>query len=199
MISMDHVRKEIGRHMQRAVSLIRRGIIQTVSAAYYAQVEAFEGELYDNVALWQQFGMTSRPPAGGEAAIAKVEGSGEAAVIVATNDDTHRPATLSVGDAMLYAQQASGGGQAQVHAKADGDVDLTPGTGQHVGVGGHSEALLLGDSMISKLTALNVAVTALPAAADLATAITLANGLKAALLTYSASASALAASKGKVT
>lgn len=190
MISMDHVRKEIGRHMQRAVSLIRRGIIQTVSAAYYAQVEAFEGELYDNVALWQQFGMTSRPPAGGEAAIAKVEGSGEAAVIVATNDDTHRPATLSVGDAMLYAQQASGGGQAQVHAKADGDVDLTPGTGQHVGVGGHSEALLLGETVSA---AMNTFATSVAAAATVPQIAAAAATLKASITT------GWLASKGKVT
>lgn len=199
MITWAHLHRELERVEARMRSVVRRGILTlAASASYFAQVEAFDGEVFDELELWQQFGLASRPPAGGEAALAKVEGRGEGAVIVATTDRAHRPSGLSEGDAALYAQQASGGGQAQVHVKADGDIDLTPGTGQHVGVGGHDELLLLGETTKDDLKSFADALVGMPPTGTAVQNALALEAIRTAATSLSSSTSAWLASRGKV-
>jgi len=174
------------RALERARGLIRRGVLQ-LEASYFCGVEAHDGETFNDVELWQQFGLASRPPAGGEILLALVGGRGEGAIGVATTDRAHRPTGLAAGDAMLYGA-ASGSDQAQVATRADGDIDVFPATPtDKVNIGTQGvEAMLLGATFDTALRALvTTPVSGLAAAfAALATACTDAGTGLTAISTY---------------
>lgn len=196
----------IGRAMDVAARIIRRGIVKLTSDDYFQQIEGFANpddvpETFNGVELWQHFGFTSRPPAESEALIAKVDGDAEQPICFATQNRSERPA-ISSGDSAIYSEK-TGSDQAIVKPRADLDVDVVPGPTQFANVGGAKgdaalELALLGASFTTRLTTLNTTLTAVPNATDLATAITLVNAIKAELLTLSATATSLLAARAKV-
>ena len=206
-VALEAAEELLASAVEMLARMVRRAVVNSTSATYFMQLTGFriagaQPETFEAVELWQHFGHTSRPPAGCEAALVKPDADAEQALCVATADRANRPTDLADGDSVLYGKK-SGSDQARVNARADLDIDAVPGPSAHVNVGaakgdGALEAALLGDAMIAKLDALSTAVGLLTTASDLATVITLANGLKAALATFSASASALAAARVKV-
>lgn len=199
MISIEQVRREIERAAARWAGIVRRGILEQIDSDYYAQSSMSADENNDQVELWQQFGLTSMPPAGGEALLAQVDGRGEGAVAIATNDRAHRPTGLASGDTVLYAAQGGGGGQALLHAKADGDVDLTAGTGKHVNVGGDSEALLLGETVTIDLKTFADALVSMPPSGTAVQNALALEAIRTAATALSGSTAAWLAAIGKVT
>lgn len=142
----DAIRREVDRTAGKLRQMFRRGILTLAGADGFVQVKGWGDEQFDQVELWQQFGLTSRPPAGGEVLLVLVGGRGEGAIAAATTDRAHRPADLAEGEAVLYAKSDSG--QAQVRCKPDGNVDLVAGSASAtVNVGGDDEALLLGETV----------------------------------------------------
>ena len=189
----------VDRATVRVSQMIRRGILKTITAAGFCQIETYDGEPHDTVELWQQFGMASRPADGTEAILLLVDALGEKPICIVTHSRSDRPPALAVGDAALYGKQESGGLQALVWTKADGDVDITAGSTGYCTLGGNASAgefALKGESVKTKLDNLNTSIIGLGVAAGPDAAII--NGMKAALTTFSGSASALLASKGKV-
>lgn len=103
--------------------MIRRGVVKITSASYFMQVQGFDGERFDDAELWQQFGLASRPPAGGECLVVKVDAEGEQPIVVSTQDRGERPSGLADGDSILYAKK-SGADQASVKCTATAEVQL---------------------------------------------------------------------------
>ena len=126
MTLYDDITKEVRIGLRVARNMVRRGLISVApSAAYFLQAEGHEGETFEDVELWQQYGFASRPPTGGEVALLEMDGGSEQAVAVATQDRAHRP-TLAAEEAALYGA-VSGGTQPTVICKPNGDVLITSG------------------------------------------------------------------------
>lgn len=197
---LDEARKITDRAMGRVARMIRRGIVKAATAGLQLQVEGYDGERFDGVELFAPVGFSSRPAAASEILIVLVDGNPEQPIAIAGSNRTSRPSDLAVGDSEIYATAV--GARPSVRTRADGDVDLdSPSGGAFVNVGavkgdGALESILLGDAFITRMGTMNTTVTALGVAAGPDAAII--NGLKAALIAFSASASALAAAKGKV-
>lgn len=172
---IDVIRSEVGKAFGRAVNLIRRGVIKLVSDTSYMQIEASDGEYYDDAEFWQQAGFSSRPPSGSESLFVNVGGNGEHAICFATEDRRYRPSSLAYGDSVHHAITSTSS-QARAHAKADGDYDIHAGTSKTVNIGdiaGNCEKMLLGATfdtanrtMLADISAAFTAIgAAVPAAA----------------------------------
>lgn len=130
------IRREIQRSLQRIKVIIRKGVLNTITSSYYGQVGVTEDERYNDVEYWQHFGLTSLPPAGSEALIAKCGSEGGNPAIIATNIRSHRPTGLSAGEAVFYGAK-DGSDQVTAKAKSGGHLDIDPGSGT-VNIGGDS-------------------------------------------------------------
>ena len=176
MTIMRAVREVVDRARFELSRIVRRGLIGTSTSGGFVQVKAGDGERFDATELWQQFGFTSRPPAGSEAIVVLVDGNPDQAIAVAGTSRADRPGGLAAGDACLHAA-LSGSDQAAVKCCASGDVQIYCGTGDSVYVGGSTgaESMILGDTMLinlgtflSGLDAINLAARATTLAGQLA-------------------------------
>lgn len=174
---MSEIKKMVAQAQQRAMRVVRRGIVKVATAAGFVQIAAGTDEHFDGAELWQQYGFTSRPAAGSEVIVLLVDGNPDQPVAVAGTSRGDRPAALAAGDAMLWAKK-SGSDQAQVHAKATGDVDLNCATGQYVHVGGSTgaEFLLLGTTVAADVYTFATAVAAATTVAEVAAAAAVLQG-----------------------
>lgn len=156
----ETIRREVERGLQRAGNHVRRGILSVAFGSdFFGQVRGHDGETWQDVELWQQFGLASRPPAGGEVALVELDGGSEQAVAVATQDRAHRP-TTAAGEVVLHSEDD--GDQATVRMKPDGTVEvdapggrisLEPGGSAFVEVGeGATVKMLLGETFDSDLS-----------------------------------------------
>lgn len=120
------IAREVAKAVRKVGNNVRRGTLGTaVSDKYSSQITGNKystEENFEAVEYWQQFGLASRPPQGGEAMLVSPSGSGEGAVAIATTDRAHRP-TVASGDTILYALLA-GSDQATIHLKASGDIEI---------------------------------------------------------------------------
>lgn len=150
--------------------LVRRGML-TLSADGSAQITGYNNdERWDDCPVWQHYGLASRPPTGSIVALLSLGADTDAAMVVASEHDTHRPTGLEEGDAILYG--LDDGGQASVATLAAGDVVVSaPGTIQ---LGGTSEAAIKGMSFVAPFTPM-------VAATDPASTMALVNAILAAL------------------
>lgn len=85
------------------------------------QVQTLADATNDDVERFQQYGLTSFPPAGSEAIVLSVGGRREGMVAIAVEDKRCRPTGLDEGDVCLY----HGDGQSRIILKADGVIQIT--------------------------------------------------------------------------
>jgi len=88
---------------------------------------------------------------GAEVMMVKVSGSGDHAVIIATNNRDSRPSDLAAHEVAIHGWYDDG--QAQARFRPDGSLDLIAKTGKTVNLNGSSEALVLGDSFFTAFNA----------------------------------------------
>lgn len=161
-------RAELGRATRRVGNRVRRVTLATAATArFFIQAQGMEGETFEAVEVWQQYGLASRPPAGGEALVVEPDeaGAGEGALAVATQDRAHRP-DMDAGEVVLYGKKATG--QPAMRLRPNGHVDIDSGSGATtVNVGGDATTCvnyaLLGTAHDSEMrTMMGVFVTQLP-------------------------------------
>lgn len=89
---------------RRVALMIGRGVVQLSDDSkglQLVQITMLEGELRDDVERFQNYGFTSRPHAGAEAAFACVAGSRDHVIVIAVDDRRYRLA-IEEGEAALY-------------------------------------------------------------------------------------------------
>ena len=181
MTLIETIRQEISRAINRlACSIVRRAMIGTApSSTFFLQATGDDSsETFDGVELWQQYGFSSRPPAGGEALLVCPGGEGAGAVAIATQDRSHRPATAAA-EVVIYGKKGTGqptislasSGQVTITSggatpgtvvlKADGSIQVTAGAGKTVDVAGATAFQLLGDNVISTMQTFFTSIAAL--------------------------------------
>lgn len=171
---------EIDRFVQKIegklANLFRRGELSRVDQDFMTQGSGFADEQYDDVELWQHYGLASRPPIGSEVLLAHLGGYGENAIAFATSNRDNRPQDLEEEETVLFGKKSTG--QPQVRLTPSGNVNLIPATGKTVNVGdaAATEYIIKGTTFASSFAGLS-------AATDPATTMALVNALLAALKT----------------
>jgi phage baseplate assembly protein V len=171
---LETLERRLERFGARIALLVRRGLVKATGADFFLQVEASEDEMFDDVELWQSYGLASRPLGDAEVLMVKPGGQGDDAVAIAVNHRAHRPSDLEAGEVVIYGTK--GTGQAQVRLKPDGTIVLIPATGKFVEVGAAGgEAQLKGETLKAALQNLATSLTsaaAWPAVNTAGTALT---------------------------
>ena len=115
------------RDLRRRVLLgVARAVIRAVddsAQAQECQVELLKGELRDRMERFQEYGYTSVPLAGAEAAAIFVGGNRDHGIIVATEDRRFRLKDLAPGEVALYTDEGD-----KIHFKRGGTIRIEAAT-----------------------------------------------------------------------
>jgi len=182
------IQRQVHRASQRVLGgIVRRGLVALAQADGFIQAEGYEGELFDELELWQGYGIATRPPAGSEILVLIAGPAGQSAVAIGGTSRADRPTDIEQDEVRLYGVQV-GGSQAAVRMRADGDVDVDAATGQTVNLTGGDEPIVLGTQLYNALAAL---------ASALASAVTVPN-INAAGTSLTAALGSILSAKAKV-
>lgn len=110
------------------------GDIQTMQVALLAD------ETADDVERIQTYGLSTNPPAGGDALVAFVGGNRDHGVVLAVNDRGSRPKGLKSGEVVLYNDQ-----DVRVSLTTDGDLKIA--TKRHVEIEATEEITIKAKTM----------------------------------------------------
>lgn len=127
---LEQAQRIADRAVNRALGMVRRGLLTLVDASYRHQMDADDAtERYDDAESWQHYGFASLPPKGTEVIAVLVRGMGESAVIVAEQHRGDRP-VLAAGEVAIYAAKGI------CKVKPDGTIELVAGSGKLAHLGG---------------------------------------------------------------
>lgn len=90
------------RRIMHMVSRAKLTLIDDAQGLQRNQVAVLDGETRDNVERFQQYGLSSHPPAGSEVLMLSMGGSRDHPVIIAADDRKTRPADIKGGETVLY-------------------------------------------------------------------------------------------------
>ncbi|MBN8486366.1 MAG: phage baseplate assembly protein V [Burkholderiales bacterium] len=118
------MQRVLGPLARRVALMVGRAVLRMVDdqpGIQSVQVEALAGELRDQVERFQEYGFTSVPLPGAEAAAIAVGGSRDHLVVVAVDDRRYRPTGLLPGEVAIYTNEGvlirlKQGGQVLVQA-----------------------------------------------------------------------------------
>lgn len=91
--------------MQKLRTLIARGLVNLINDSgglQTLQADLLADETKDGIERFQNFGMSSHPPAGSVAACVAVAGVRDNLVAVAVDNEEHRPKDLALGESCYY-------------------------------------------------------------------------------------------------
>ena len=103
-----------------------RGIVRLVNDAdgiQKMQVGIMANETRSKVERFQEYGFTSVPLAGAEAAIISMGGNRDHSVIVAVDDRRYRLKSLEDGEVAIYTDEGD-----KIHLKRDNNIEIVTGT-----------------------------------------------------------------------
>lgn len=110
----------------KIATLIGRATIDEVNDQTTIQtvkIEALESEVLEGVPRVQEFGFTSRPPAGTDAIVVAVGGSRESLVVIATDHKQFRFKLGQDGESALYTSDGT-----VIHLKMGGEIEIQTAT-----------------------------------------------------------------------
>lgn len=113
---------------QRVANMVARGNLERVDDAkkmQLVQLSLLESETRDEVERVQNYGFTSVPEQGAEAAVVFVGGKRDHGLVVAIDDRRYRVKNLESGEVAVYDKSGS-----KIVLKANGDIELTPSSGK---------------------------------------------------------------------
>lgn len=125
----------------RTKGIVTRGVISVLNHSLKGQTAKTTGraqEIDDDVEVMEQFGFRSSPPSGSEGILLRIGGAREHIVGILFNNRSLAPDGVLQGETCIY--NATG---AQVVMRTDGSIEVTPGPGQTVKVGGPTATLAI--------------------------------------------------------
>ena len=111
----------------RIANMVARGVLRRVDDSkkmQLLQVEFLSGEVRAALERFQEYGFTSVPIEGAEAAVMFVGGGRDHGLVVGVDDRRYRPTGLQPGEVALYDKTGT-----TIVLKANGDVVITPSSG----------------------------------------------------------------------
>ncbi len=122
--SMDF--RAINKHLRplanRVMLMVARGVLRAINDAgglQIVQTALLEGEMRDEVERMQNYGMTSHPHPGAEAACVFPTGNRDHGLAVAVDDRRYRPKQLAEGEVMVYSSFDQ-----FLHLREDGALEI---------------------------------------------------------------------------
>lgn len=162
-MKLDDIARMLRPLSVRVANLISRVVIKRVDDAKKVQelqVEALADEVVDEVERFQNYGFTSKPLEGAEAVLLSVGGRREHSYCLGVEDRRYRIVNLSDGEVAVYNDTG-----AKIVMKANGDIEITPKSGQtfrvsasFAEVAGASNPVAKGDSLNSAITTLATSI-----------------------------------------
>lgn len=122
----------------QVANMVARAVVKLVddsTEVQLVQVDALADETLDECERFQDYGVTSVPPAGAEAVLVFPDGDRAHALVVAVGDREYRLTGLESGEVALYNDQG-----AYVKLATNGDVVCVPGGSGKIKLGSESSA-----------------------------------------------------------
>ncbi|KEA51788.1 MULTISPECIES: phage baseplate assembly protein V [Mangrovibacter] len=122
-LNPENVGRTLNQIARRLRLLVDRAVVRLVTDSLgrqNLQVQSLADATNDDVERFQQYGLTTVPPAGSEAIVLAVGGRRESLVAIAVEDKRCRPKGLEAGDVCLYHQD----GQSMIILKKGGIIDV---------------------------------------------------------------------------
>lgn len=111
----------------RVLNMVARAVVDTIDdekKIQLLQLKLLSGELRGEVERVQNYGFTSHPKAGAEAAVVFVGGSRDHGLVIAVDDRRYRLKNLESGEVAVYDHTGS-----TLVMKANGDIEVAPSSG----------------------------------------------------------------------
>lgn len=170
------------RDLSRRVRLmVARSIVRLVSDSdgiQTLQLSILRGETQNEVERFQNYGMTSVPLSGAEAAVVFVGGNRDHGLVIAVDDRRYRVKGLADGEVCVYTDEDSGENGHRIHLKRGGIVEVkcttavvTAGENATVSAGGNITLEAEGNivataSGVATITAPSVSINATSGGAE---------------------------------
>ncbi|MDR0966651.1 MAG: phage baseplate assembly protein [Myxococcales bacterium] len=108
-VTLDLLRRTLGPLSRRIRLIVSRGVLShdadDSKAAQRVDLDLLADEQREGIYRVQQYGLTSRPPAGSEAVCLACGGVREHLVAIAVDDTSNRPTGLDVGEVALWMRE----------------------------------------------------------------------------------------------
>ncbi len=138
-MNLNDLRMMLAPLANRVANMVGRGIVKVVDDAkkiQELQVVMLNGETRSDVERLQNYGFTSNPKPDAEAVVAFVGGRRDHGYVLGVDDRRYRICNLESGEVCVYNNTG-----AKIVIKTNGDIEVTPKTGQKLA--------LVGDMTIS--------------------------------------------------
>lgn len=137
-MNLDQLRRALTPLANRIRNVVGRGTLTADANAgakfQELQIEMTEGDVRAEVEHAEAYGFTSRPKSGAEAVVVFVGGRRDHGVAVAVGDRRFRLLNLEAGGVAVYNDTG-----AKIVLRANGDIEVTPKSGQKLKVSGSVE------------------------------------------------------------
>ena len=123
---IEAVRKFTEPMMRRILLTIGRGVVQVVKddlSLQELQISLLAGEVIDGVERFQNYGFTSHPLPGAEAAAIFIGGSRDHGLVIAVDDRRFRLKELAEGEVAIYTDEED-----KIHFKRGNKIEIKTGT-----------------------------------------------------------------------
>lgn len=134
---VENVWKVVAPLKQRVSNMVARAVLRVADDAkkiQIVQVDLLDGETRDDIERFQNYGFTSVPREGAEAAVIFVGGRRDHGLCIAVDDRRYRLKDLEAGEVAIYNDAG-----ARVLLKASGEIELTPKPGQIISLASNVE------------------------------------------------------------
>lgn len=130
---IDGIKRILSPTMRRSQLSNGRGAIEIVSdykSIQECQISILSDETHDSVERLQEYGFTSNPPSGSDAAIIFIGSNRDHGVIIATDSREYRKKNLKAGEVCIYDKNGS-----EIYLKSDGSISLLSNTKFEIEIG----------------------------------------------------------------
>ncbi len=138
----------------RVANMVSRAVVQLVDDSVkmqLLQLGLLDTETRDGIERFQNYGFTSNPLAGAEAAVLFVGGSRDHGLVLAVDDRRYRIRNLESGEVAVYTDQGD-----SIVFKRGGTVQITASTA--IELGGNAHPVAQGDTLNIALNTLGAAL-----------------------------------------
>jgi phage baseplate assembly protein V len=131
---------------QRVMLMLGRAVLQVINddaGLQRVQVSLLAKETRDNVERFQQYGYTSHPHPGAEAAVLFLAGNRDHPIVIAIDDRRYRLQALEQGEVALYTDEDQQDGGHRIVMKRNQEIEIHAGQKFTIDVGSGASKLTM--------------------------------------------------------
>jgi phage baseplate assembly protein V len=143
---MSPVQRMLAPLQQRIMLMLGRALLTVVNddaGLQRVQVALLSKETRDDVERFQQYGFTSHPHAGAEAAVVFLGGNRDHPIVLAIDDRRYRVQGLAAGEVAIYTDEDQEDGGHRIVFRRGQEIEINAGKKFTVNVGGGASVLTM--------------------------------------------------------